>query len=122
MQVFNVGADRPYTLNQLAAAVASAWGVEKRVNYFPARLEVKHAEASHAKLRCFLPSVAEAVPLGEGLRRMVAWWRQVSATASAGGAQLRASEFKAVEIKAMMPPSWLRDDMREVNQVEHTKP
>src|SRR5260370_37724490 len=50
-QVFNVGADRPYTVNALAAAVAHAFGVSPAVDHLPARLEVVHAFASHEKAR-----------------------------------------------------------------------
>lgn len=30
-QLFNVGADQPYTVNELAAVVSVAWGVEPRI-------------------------------------------------------------------------------------------
>src|SRR6478736_4987798 len=38
-RVFNVGADRPFTLNELAVAVARAMGVEPDVVHLPARSE-----------------------------------------------------------------------------------
>src|SRR5687767_2468302 len=50
-QTFNVGADRPYSVNQLADTVAQALGVPPRVKHLPPRLEVLHAFADHSKVR-----------------------------------------------------------------------
>ncbi|MEZ5977453.1 MAG: NAD-dependent epimerase/dehydratase family protein [Planctomycetota bacterium] len=48
-QVFNVGADRPYTVLELAHAVAEAMGVEPDVRHLDQRSEVQHAWCSHEK-------------------------------------------------------------------------
>ena len=49
-QVFNVGADRPWTLNELASAVATAMGVTPQIVHLAARHEVAHAHSSHEKV------------------------------------------------------------------------
>src|SRR4029078_7147816 len=50
-EVFNVGADTPYTVLGLARAVAQAFGVdEPEIEFLPARQEVVHAFSAHAKL------------------------------------------------------------------------
>ncbi len=73
-QVFNVGADQPYTVLSLAMEVASAFGMEPRIAHLPARNEVMHAFASHEKVRrVFQPP--SPIPLQEGIRRMAGWAR-----------------------------------------------
>src|SRR5258706_3467173 len=50
-QIFNVGADTPYSVSELARQVAEAMGVPLRTQVLPARHEVQDAYASHAKVR-----------------------------------------------------------------------
>ena len=49
-QVFNIGAETPYTVNELAKQVAKAMGVSPNVKYLDARNEVKHAFSNHRRL------------------------------------------------------------------------
>ena len=53
-QVFNVGADRPWQLNELAERVAAAMGVAPRIRHLEARHEVLNAHSSHDKIRSVL--------------------------------------------------------------------
>src|ERR1700676_1551560 len=48
-ETFNVGADVPYTVNDLAKFVAEAMGKECRINYLDPRKEVKVAFSDHSK-------------------------------------------------------------------------
>src|ERR1700722_2977879 len=48
-QVFNVGADLPYTVNELAEVVAHEMGCACKVNYLDPRNEVKIAFSDHSK-------------------------------------------------------------------------
>lgn len=58
-QVFNVGADRSYTVLELAQEVADAFGVEPKIEHLPARHEVVHGISSHEKVRSvFTPPAA----------------------------------------------------------------
>jgi UDP-glucose 4-epimerase len=96
-QIFNVGADRPCTVNELARCVARAMGVEARVEYLPSRDEVADAYASHDKLRgVFGPLPSHG--LEEGLANMAAWVRRHGARAS--------KDFEEIEIRKNLPPSW----------------
>lgn len=96
-EVFNVGADVPYTILELAEAVAAAFGVSARVNHLPARNEVVHAFSDHTKARrVFAPPAA--VGLTEGIRRMAEWVR-------AHGPQ-RPVEFENIEVAKNLPASW----------------
>ena len=98
-QVFNIGADVPYTVNYLAHCVADTMGVSPNIAHVPARNEVTHAYSSHEKVK----KVFGAEPrysLDEGLTRMVAWVRQVGARST--------PFFQNIEVPQNLPPTWLR--------------
>jgi len=96
-QTFNVGADRPYAVRELAEQVAAAMGVEPQIELLPARNEVPHAYSSHDKVRDTFACPPET-PLNVGLARMAAWARQVGARTS--------TSFGEIEIRRGLPPSW----------------
>jgi len=96
-QIFNIGADEPTSLNELATLVAEAMGEPRRVRHLQARKEVAHAVADHRRLA----EVFGCKPkwsLPEGLRRMAAWARARGPRAT--------REFGAVEVRRNLPPSW----------------
>src|SRR5262249_30699032 len=66
-QIFNVGADTPYTILELAESVAAAFGVSPRVTHLPARNEVVHAFSDHSKVRRIFSPPA-TVGLTDGIR------------------------------------------------------
>jgi UDP-glucose 4-epimerase len=96
-QVFNIGADQPYTVNELAQRVARAMGVEARIEYLPARDEVANAYAGHTKIRSVFGPLSSH-SLEDGLNNMAAWVRQHGTRAS--------KDFKEIEIRKKLPPSW----------------
>jgi UDP-glucose 4-epimerase len=96
-EAFNVGADQPFTLNELARSVAAAMGVEPRVEHLPARHEVQHAHASHDKIQRVFGR-RNTTPLDDGLRAMAAWVRQHGARSS--------STFDGIEIRKNLPDIW----------------
>jgi UDP-glucose 4-epimerase len=97
-EVFNVGADTPYSVLDLAHAVARAFDVaEPEIDFMPARKEVVHAFSDHAKLhRVF--GRESTVPLEDGLRRMVEWARETGVREPV--------RFESVEVLRNLPPSW----------------
>jgi UDP-glucose 4-epimerase len=95
--VFNVGSDTPLTVNRLARIVAEAMGREPRVEYLPARQEVKVAFSDHSRLKQAFGLVTET-PIEEGIRRMAAWVVQHGAR--------RTRAFEGIEIRQNLPPSW----------------
>jgi UDP-glucose 4-epimerase len=97
-QVFNVGADRPVSVIELAQEVAAALGVTPDVKHLAAREEVVHAFADHRRVQeVFEPPTP--IDLPEGLRRMTEWVR------SRGPAI--PTEFKGtIELDVNMPESW----------------
>jgi UDP-glucose 4-epimerase len=98
-QVINIGADTPYSVNQLVGVVGRAFGVTPNVTHLPPRIEVVNAYSSHDKARRILGSV-EPVSLDDGIERMAAWARRAGARES--------SSFGDIEIQRNLPPSWRR--------------
>jgi UDP-glucose 4-epimerase len=96
-QVFNVGADQPWPLNELAGRVAAAMGVAPRVRHLPPRHEVHNAHSSHDKIRDVFGH-RDATSLDDGLRAMAAWVKQQGARSS--------TSFKGIEVTKNLPPSW----------------
>ena len=96
-QVFNVGADVPFTVNQLAKVVANAMGKECKVRHLDARNEVKHAFSDHTKVeRAFRNQ--HKTSLEDGIRKMVEWVRLHGARES--------GVFTGIEIASRLPRSW----------------
>lgn len=95
--VFNVGADRPYTVLELAQEVGRAFDVEPQIEHLPPRKEVVHAFASHERVREIFDPPAP-VPLSPGIHRMADWCR------SRG--PMRPVEFTNIEVPINLPPSW----------------
>jgi UDP-glucose 4-epimerase len=96
-EVFNVGADEPTTVRRLAEMVAAAFDTRPLIQTVPARNEVQHAFASHAKARSVFGRT-EAIPLEVGLQRMAAWAREQGPRKTA--------VFDAVEISKNFPQAW----------------
>jgi UDP-glucose 4-epimerase len=98
-EVFNVGADVPCTVNELADAVRRAMGVpDHPIVHHDARDEVKHAFSDHSKVaEVFGPP--PGTTLDEGLERMAAWAREHGPRST--------SEFAGIEIPRNLPPSWV---------------
>ncbi|MBP9081278.1 MAG: NAD-dependent epimerase/dehydratase family protein [Flavobacteriales bacterium] len=97
-EVFNVGADVPYSVNDLALSVMQAMGLKGDVQHLEARNEVAFAFSDHTKARRVFGGVKETT-LEEGLTRMAPW-------AKAAGAR-RSTAFGPIEITRNLPPSWL---------------
>ena len=98
-EIFNVGADVPYTVNHLADVVRKAMGVpDHPIVHHEARNEVKHAFSDHSKVqRVFgLPTPTD---LESGVGAMVEW-------AKVHGPR-KTAKFSNIEIARNLPPSWL---------------
>ena len=96
-QVINIGADVPYSVNQLAEVVSRALGVAPNVTHLPPRNEVVHAYSSHEKARQIFGDT-KPVTLEEGIERMAAWAKRVGARES--------STFGNIEVTRNLPASW----------------
>jgi UDP-glucose 4-epimerase len=97
-QIYNIGADTPYSINELACSVASAMGVEPEIAHLPARDEVLHAYSTHDKLEQVF-GLRKKISLEEGLSRMATWVKQHGSRSS--------QEFKEIEVTKNFPVAWL---------------
>ncbi len=98
-QIFNIGADVPYTVNELAEVVAEAMGCQCEVTRLDARNEVKIAFSDHSKAERIFGKCEKKL-LQDGVRGMAAWVR-------AHGAR-QSGIFEGIEIARKMPPVWAR--------------
>jgi UDP-glucose 4-epimerase len=97
-QVYNIGADQPYTILELANEIADAFGVEPVLEHLEARNEVVHAFSDHAKVRRDLQP-PEALDLRSGIQRMAQWVRE-------HGSRDPIEFVGEIEIERNLPPSW----------------
>jgi len=98
-QVFNVGADVPHTVNELAQVVSDAMGAKCNVLHLPERNEVKIAYSDHSKGEKVFGK-HEIKSLQDGVDAMAAWVRAHGARES--------SIFEGIEIQKNMPASWAK--------------
>lgn len=97
-QIFNIGADQPYSVNELAEMTAKAMGVEPDIIHVPQRNEVANAYSSHEKVERIF-GTRPKTSLEQGLTQMAAWVRQHGARAS--------QKFKNIEVTKNFPAAWL---------------
>jgi UDP-glucose 4-epimerase len=97
-EIFNVGADSPSTINELARQVTEVMNSPNHpIEHLPARYEVKVAFSNHEKAaRVFGQKTPTS--LSDGLQRMAAW-------AKIAGAR-KGRPFGEVEVERNLPASW----------------
>jgi UDP-glucose 4-epimerase len=96
--VFNIGADKPYSVNELAEVVIKEMGIKGKIIHEPARNEVVHAFSDHAKVRKYFSINHDPETLENGIRKMAKWVNEHGARSTA--------KFKNIEIEEKLPPSW----------------
>jgi UDP-glucose 4-epimerase len=101
-ETYNIGADQPVSVLDLAGVVAAAFGAEPRVEHLPARNEVVHAFSDHTKVRAAL-DLGDAIPIEEGIAKMADWVRS-------HGSRDPVRFQGEIEIRRNLPPSWVDDD------------
>jgi len=97
-QIYNIGADSPFSVNELALQVARSMGIEADIVHLPPRNEVLNAYSSHEKVRSVFGD-RQLVSLEEGITRMATWVKQHGARAS--------QKFKEIEVTKHFPQAWL---------------
>jgi UDP-glucose 4-epimerase len=96
-QVFNIGADTPYSIIELAYTVAKAFGELPNIQYLPARNEVVHAYANHEKASRVL-GVETSVDLESGVKKMADWAQKMGVR--------QGPLFANIEIQKNLPSAW----------------
>lgn len=97
-QVINVGADKEYTVKELATVVMDVMGMKGELRYLPARNEVMHAYSDHSKSKKLFGDTA-STSLKDGLAKMAAWAKKT-------GIQ-KSNTFENIEITEKLPSFWL---------------
>jgi UDP-glucose 4-epimerase len=96
-QIFNIGADHFYSINQLVDVVARAMAETPSKIHLAPRNEVIHAYADHSKVEKAFP-LKEPTSLEAGIQRMAKWARLVGSRKS--------KDFEHIEIRKNLPQSW----------------
>lgn len=99
-QVFNIGADQDFSVNELAKETMKAIGIEGELRHLEARNEVLHAHADHSKIKSIFGE-GTVTSLSEGLARMAAWAKKAGVRKS--------KRFGEIEILEKLPPVWLEE-------------
>ena len=99
-EVFNIGADKEYSVNELAQEIMQAINIKGEMRHLQARNEVLHAFSDHTKINSVFPENS-STSLSEGLKRMAAWVNKAGIR--------KTKRFEAIEITEKLPPIWLED-------------
>jgi UDP-glucose 4-epimerase len=100
-EIFNIGADQSYSINQLVDVVARAMDETPTKVHLAPRNEVTHAYADHSKVENIFP-LNKATSLEAGIQRMARWARLVGSRKS--------KHFENIEIRKSLPQSWSDDN------------
>jgi UDP-glucose 4-epimerase len=103
-QIFNLGADTPYTVAELAEMVQKAMGIRTGIQSLEARNEVVHAHSDHGKARRIL-GCHPSISLETGLTRMAQWAWSVGPRSS--------KEFGHIEVERSLPGSWIKQTQKQ---------
>jgi UDP-glucose 4-epimerase len=96
-EVINVGADIPYSINQLIEKVKKVMSNNPEVKYLDPRNEVLHAYSSHKKAESIF-NLNGKTDLETGLKKMAEWVKKHGAKTT--------KNFSEIEIEEKLPPSW----------------
>ncbi|MFZ5516802.1 MAG: NAD-dependent epimerase/dehydratase family protein [Candidatus Zhuqueibacterota bacterium] len=97
-KIFNVGADYPCSVNELAAEISKAFSVPLKVEYLESRNEVKLAYSSHEKVKKYFGDLTKNYTLGYGIKRMSDWVIKHGARET--------TKFENIEVMKNLPKSW----------------
>src|SRR3989304_3282030 len=97
-QVYNIGADTPYSINHLSREVARAMKAEVKIKYLDARNEVVHAYSTHTKASSHFGDLIKNVTLEDGLNRMALWAKN--------NVSRKTTTFNNIEVTKNLPESW----------------
>ena len=101
-EVFNIGGDNEYSVNELATEVIKTLKLEQPIRHLEARNEVLHAYSDHSKVKAVFNIKDESfTSLSVGLQKMADWAKKAGVKKS--------DKFKNIEITEKLPKIWLED-------------
>jgi UDP-glucose 4-epimerase len=99
-EVFNIGADVPYSINTLIDIIGKAFNKIPKVKYLQARNEVLHAYSDHKKAIKYF-DIHLQKSLEQGIAAMAIWAKKAGTRKS--------SEFGNIEIHQNLPEGWANE-------------
>lgn len=96
-EIFNIGADKEYTIIELAETIQKSMGMTQPIMHLDARNEVVHAHADHQKAKRVF-NINVFTSLEDGIIKMANWAEKVGSRKS--------SKFENIEITEKLPPFW----------------
>ncbi len=96
-QIFNIGADQEFSVNELAKTIMSSMESSAEITYLPPRNEVVDAYADHSKARNIF-NISSNTKLEDGIYKMAQWAKKTGSKKS--------KNFDNIEIIEKLPPSW----------------
>jgi UDP-glucose 4-epimerase len=109
-QVFNIGADQVYSINELANTTMEILGKKCPIKYLDARNEVLHAYSDHSKIKEVF-NIKNFTSLTEGISRTVKWVKQYGAR--------QTPPFDNIEITEKLPAIWTENKAVELVLIEN---
>lgn len=101
-EIFNIGADKNYTVKELAETVIQIMGANGELRYLASRNEVLHAYSDHTKAKkIFKIDEKDFISLETGIAKMAAWAKTAGSRKSA--------KFENIEILEKLPNVWLEN-------------
>ncbi len=96
-EVFNIGADKEYTVKELAETIMDVMNIRQDIRFLPARNEVLNAYSDHSKAKTVF-KIANTTSLYDGVKKMVNWVKKHGARET--------PKFKNIEIFDNLPDIW----------------
>ena len=96
-QVFNIGADKIYTVKKLAETIMQVMQTKQELRFLPARNEVVDAYSDHSKVKKIF-NISETTSLVDGVSKMVEWVKKHGSKET--------PKFKNIEILENLPSIW----------------
>ncbi len=97
--IINIGAAKPYTINELATQVLEAMDSDLSIQYVESRHEVKHAHCTTQKSEDLL-NFEDKTSLREGLKRMADWAKK--------NGPMEPIVWEGYELTEKLPKFWVK--------------
>lgn len=99
-EIFNIGADKDYTVKELAYTIMDVLNLKNELRFLPARNEVLNAYSDHSKAKQFFNINENSfTSLKDGIFKMAEWAKKVGFKKS--------NKFSNIEILEKLPSIWL---------------
>ncbi len=98
--IFNIGADKEFSVNILAKVIMKTLKINADINYLPIRNEVLNAYSDHSRAKEVF-GITKLTSLEEGIEKMVTWVKKHGSR--------KTEKFAEIEIFEKLPSVWKED-------------